>query len=331
MATPQRRADFHVALQDRLNAIAGIEAAGAVSRLPVTGSYHTWSNGRIDQPDVNVPADQRVVEGRAFEALGIRLLRGRTFDRTDGATPRRIVINDRLARTLFPSEDPIGRRLRVSGGEGEIIGVVADVANAPRTPPPAIVYHLHRQFAADRNWALTAVVAFNRPAASVLDDVRRELRTLDPALVLHQPRLLSEVVGRSIAQERFAMLVVGVYALLALMLAAVGLYGLLSYMVGTRQREIGIRLALGAQLRSVRSLVVREGAVLAVAGVIAGLGASLAATRALSTLLFGVSARDPLTFGLAAAALLAIATTATWLPARTATRIDPMDALRGDA
>ena len=329
-ADAQRRADFHVALQDRLNAIAGIEAAGAVSRLPVTGSYHTWSNGRIDQPNVNVPADQRVVEGRVFEALGIRLLRGRTFDRGDGATPRRIVINDRLARTLFPSEDPIGRRLRVSGGEAEIIGVVADVANAPRTPPPAIVYHLHRQFAADRNWALTAVVAFNRPAAAVLDDVRRELRTLDPALVLHQPRLLSEVVGRSIAQERFAMLVVGAYALLALMLAAVGLYGLLSYMVGTRQREIGIRLALGAQLRSVRSLVVREGTVLAVAGVIVGLGASLAATRALSALLFGVSARDPLTFGLAAVALLAIATTATWLPARTATRIDPMDALRGD-
>ena len=135
-ADAQRRADFHVALQDRLNAIAGIEAAGAVSRLPVTGSYHTWSNGRIDQPNVNVPADQRVVEGRVFEALGIRLLRGRTFDRGDGATPRRIVINDRLARTLFPSEDPIGRRLRVSGGEAEIIGVVADVANAPRTPPP---------------------------------------------------------------------------------------------------------------------------------------------------------------------------------------------------
>jgi putative ABC transport system permease protein len=109
------------------------------------------------------------------------------------------------------------------------------------------------------------------------------------------------------------------------------LYGLLSQMVGTRQREIGIRLALGAQIRSVRSLVVREGAVLAVAGVIVGLGSALAATRALSTLLYGVSARDPLTFGLAAAALLAIATTATWLPARTATRIDPMHALRGDA
>ena len=327
---PQRRADFHVALQDRLNAIPGVEASGAVSRLPVTGSYHTWTNARIDRPDDDVAADQRVVEGRFFEALGIRVLRGRTFDRTDGAAPRRIVVNDRLARTLFPAEDPIGRRLRVSGGDGEIIGVVEDVANAPRTPAPAIVYHLHRQFAADRNWALTAVVASRRPAGALLDDIRRELRALDPALVLHQPRPLADVVGRSIAQERFAMLAVGTYALLALAVAAVGLYSLLSQMMGTRHREIGIRLALGAQVRSVRSLVVREGAVLAAAGVCLGLGAAVAATRALSTLLYGVSARDPLALGLAAAVLLAIATTATWLPARAATRIDPMHALRGD-
>lgn len=327
----QRRADFHLAFQDRLNALPGVGAAGAVSRLPVTGSYHTWSNGRVDQPETDVPADQRVVEGRFFEALGIRVLRGRTFARTDGATPRLIVINERLARTLFPTEDPIGRTLRVSGGEGEIIGVVADVANAPRTPAPAIVYHLHRQFAADRNWALTAVVTSNRPAAALLQDIRQELRALDPALVLHQPRALSDVVGRSIAQERFAMLAVGAYAALALLVAAVGLYGLLSHMVGTRHREIGIRLALGAQIRSVRSLVLREGALLAVAGVLAGLGAALVATRTLSTLLYGVSGRDPLTFALAAAALFAIATTATWLPARTATRIDPLHALRGDS
>ena len=327
----QRRADFHVAFQERINALTGVEAAGAVSRLPVTGSYHTWTNGRTDQPDVNVPADQRVVDGRFFAALGIQVLRGRTFDRSDGATPRRIVINDRLARTLFPTEDPIGRRLRVSGGEAEIIGVVADVANAPRMLPPATVYHLHRQFADNRNWALTAVVASDRPVAALLDDIRRELRALDPALVLHQPRMLSDVVGRSIAQERFALLAVGAYAVLALLVAAVGLYGLLSHMVGTRHREIGIRLALGAQARSVRSLVLREGAVLALAGVLAGIAVALGATRTLSTLLYGVSVRDPLTFALAAAALLAIATTAAWLPARTATRIDPMHALRGDA
>ena len=330
-ADAPRRADFHVAFQDRLNAIAGVEAAGAVSRLPVTGSYHTWTNGRTDQPDTDVAVEQRVVEGRFFETLGIRVLRGRTFARTDGATPRLVIINDRLARTLFPGEDPIGRGLRVSGGTAEIIGVVADVATAPRRPAPAIVYHLHRQFAANRNWALTGVVASSQPAAALLDDVRRELRALDPALVLHEPRLLSEVVGRSIAQERFAMLAVGAYALLALMVAAVGLYGVLSHMVGTRQREIGIRLALGAQIRTVRAAVLRDGAVLAVAGVIAGLVAALAATRVLSTLLYGISARDPLTFGLAAAALLVIATTATSLPARAATRVDPLQALRGDA
>ena len=127
------------------------------------------------------------------------------------------------------------------------------------------------------------------------------------------------------------MLAVGAYALVALLLAAVGLYGLLNHMVGTRQREIGIRLALGAQIRSVRALVVREAALLAVAGVIVGLGFGLAATRALTSLLYGINARDPLTFGLASAALLAIATTATWVPARSATRIDPMHAMRGDA
>jgi predicted permease len=328
---PPRRAAFHMAFQDRLNALPGVDAAGAVSRLPVTGPYHIWGNGRIEQPDVDVPAEQRVVEGRFFEALGIRVLRGRTFDRSDGEAPRRIVINDRLARTLFPGEDPVGRRLRVSGGEGEIIGVVADVATGPRTPAPATVYHLHRQFAANRNWALTAVVASARPAAALVEDVRRELRGLDPALVLHQPRPLSEVIGRSIAQERFALLVVGAYALLALTVAAVGLYGLLTYMVGTRQREIGIRLALGAQIRSVRSLVVREGAALAAVGVVAGLAAALAATRALSTLLYGVSARDPLTLALAAAVLLAMALGGSWLPARAASKIDPMHALRGDA
>ena len=330
---PQRRAELHVALQDRLNALAGVRAAGAVSRLPVTGPYHTWSNGRVDQPQTDVAAEQRVVEGRFFEALDIKVIRGRTFTRDDGATPRVVVINERLARTLFPSEDPIGKRLRVSGAgpEGaEIVGVVENVASAVRTPAPAIVYHPHRQFAADRNWALTAVVASDRPANTLLDAVRRELRALDPALVLYQPRMLTEVIGRGIAQERFAMLMVGAYALLALSLAAVGLYGLLSYMVGLRQREIGIRIALGAQTRAVRAFVVREGTVLAIIGVSLGIAAGLAATRTLSTILYGISARDPVTFGLAAGALLAIAAVASWLPARAATKVDPIHALRGD-
>ncbi len=330
-AEPERRAAFHIAFQERLAAIPGVKAAGAVSRLPVTGTYHTWNAGRTDRPENDsVSADQRVVEGRFFEALGIRILRGRTFTARDGAAPRQVVINDRLARTLYPNEDPIGRQLRVSGGEAEIIGVVADVAVGARQATPSIVYHLHRQFAANRNWGLTEVVSSNRADTGLLDDIRRELHAIDPALVLYEPRMLADVIGRGVAQERFALLVVAAYAALALALAAVGLYGVLSYSVSRRRREMGIRLALGAQTGAVRALVVREGGLLAIAGVAAGLAGALAATRALSTLLFGVTARDPLTFALAAVTLIAIALIASWIPARAATRIDPVHALRAD-
>jgi predicted permease len=309
----------------------GVKAAGAVSRLPVTGTYHTWNAGRTDRPEnASVSADQRVVEGRFFEALGIRILRGRTFTAQDGATPRQVVINDRLARTLYPNEDPIGRQLRVSGGEAQIIGVVADVAVGARQATPSIVYHLHRQFAANRHWGLTEVVSSNRAETGLLDDIRRELHAIDPARVLHQPRMLADVIGRGVAQERFALLVVASYAALALALAAVGLYGVLSYSVSRRRREMGIRLALGAQTGAVRALVVREGGLLAIAGVAAGLAGALAATRALGTLLFGVTARDPLTFALAAVTLIAVALIASWIPARAATRIDPVHALRAD-
>jgi predicted permease len=328
-AEPERRAAFHVAFQDRLAAIPGVIAAGAVSRLPVTGTYHTWTVGRPDQPQNEfVGADQRVVEGRFFEALRIRVLRGRTFVPADGATPRQVVINDRLARTLFPNEDPVGRRLRVSGGEAEIIGVVADVRVGVRAETPAIVYHLHRQFAANRNWALTEVVSSNVPMSKLLTEIRRQLDTLDPALVLYRPRLFRDVIGSGIAQERFALLVLASYAFLALTLATVGLYGLLSYSVSRRQREMGIRLALGAPRGAVRALVVREGGLLAIIGALVGLGGAFVATRALGALLYDVTATDPLTFAVAAAILVAISLVASWIPARAATQIDPMQALR---
>lgn len=328
---PERRAAFHLAFQDRLAAIAGVRAAGAVSRLPVTGTYHTWFAGRADKPqDPTVSADQRVVEGRFFEALGVRVLSGRTFTPQDSATPKLVVINDRLARTLFPGEDAVGRRLRVVGGDAEIIGVIGDIAVGARTPTPSTVYHLHRQFAANRNWALTEVVSSDRPAAQLLDDVRRELRTIDPALVLYQPRMLVDVIGKGVALERFAMLVVAAYAGLALTIAAVGLYGVLSYSVSRRQREMGIRLALGAPTSAVRSLVVREGSLLAMIGVVLGVAGAFAATRVLGTLLFGVTAKDPVTFTVAALVLVTIAVLASWIPARAATRVDPVEVLRGN-
>ena len=221
-----------------------------------------------------------MVEGRYFEAVGIPLLSGRTFGpEDDGASPRRVVVSQELARQVFPSDDPIGKRLRVAGALPEIIGVVGDVAIGPRASPRPYVYHSHSQFAGDRNWELTQVVALDGDRPGLLADARRELSSIDPALVLHDPRMLDDVIGGGVAQERFALLLVATFAALALVLAAVGLYGVLSYSVSRRSREMGIRLALGATPRSVRSMIVRDGGRLAVIGIGLGVAGAIAATR----------------------------------------------------
>jgi len=331
-ADPEGRARFYREFAARLAALPGVRAAGAISRLPATGSFHTWGVQRGDRPPDSrfTPAQQRVIEGRYFEAAGIPLLRGRTFGREDNArAPRRVVISAELAREVFGSEDPIGKRLRVAGKEPEIIGVAGDVALGPRTAPRPYVYHSHSQFAADRNWALTQVVALDGDRQSLLNDVRRELSRIDPALVLHEPQMLDDVIGGGMAQERFALLLIASFAALALVLAAIGLYGVLTYSVSRRTREMGIRMALGAPARTVRSMVVRDGAGLAAIGIALGSAAALAATRSLRSLLFGVTATEPLVFVAAAAVLGCVAILASWIPARAATRADPLQAVRG--
>jgi predicted permease len=332
---PLRRARFHRDLQARLEALPGVRAAAAVSRLPVTGAYHTWLTRRLDLPPGSRDAvpDQRVIEGRYFEALRIPLLRGRTFDdQDDENAPRRVVISQAAARVLFGDEEPIGKHLRATGDapDVEIIGIVADVAVSPRGAVNPMVYHLHRQFAGNRNWALTQVVAFDRPMPPRLDEMRRELAAIDPALVLDRPRMLTDVIGLGIAQERFALLLVGSFAGLALALAAVGIYGVLSYAVQRRSREMGIRMALGAPAGAVRALVVRDGGRLAIVGVLLGLVGAYAATQALQVLLFGVSATDPIVFAACAAVLAVVAFAASWIPASAATRVNPLDAVRAD-
>jgi predicted permease len=332
---PQQRARFHRDLQARLEALPGVRVAAAVSRLPVTGTYHSWLTRRLDLPPGTRDAnpDQRVIEGRYFEALRIPLLRGRAFtDQDDEQAQRRVVISQSAARVLFGDDDPIGRHLRATGDapDAEVIGIVADVAVSPRGVVNPIVYHSHRQFAGNRNWALTQVVAFDRPMPPRLDEMRRELAAIDPALVLDRPRLLTDVIGLGVAQERFALILVGSFASLAVALAAVGIYGVLSYAVQRRRREMGIRMALGAPARAVRALVVRDGGRLAIAGVVLGLAGAYAATRTLQVLLFGVSATDPIVFAACAAALVFVALAASWIPARAATRLNPLDAVRSD-
>jgi putative ABC transport system permease protein len=327
---PARRARFHRDFQARLGARPGVRAAAAVSRLPVTGTYHSWGVLRPDRPGSRfTPTQNRVIEGPYFDAVGIPLLHGRTFGPDDAASaPRRVVISQQLVQVLFPDEDPIGKTIRVAGGQAEIIGVVGDVALGPRAARRPYVYHSHTQYAADRNWALTQVVTFDRDRAPSLSDVRRDLAQIDPALVLYEPRMLEEVIAGGVAQERFALLLLASFALLALVLAAIGLYGVLSYAVTRRRREMGIRLALGAPVSAVRLLVVRDGGRLALFGIGAGIAIALAATRVLRSLLFDVTATEPLVFAGAAGVLAVVAIAASWIPARAATKLDPAQAVR---
>src|SRR5262249_21497136 len=330
-ADAEQRARFHRDYQSRLAAVPGVAAAGAISRLPVTGSFHSWGAQRTERPNDSpfTPAQQRVVEGRYFEAVGIPLLRGRLLGPEDDAkAPRRVVVSQELARQMFPSEDPIGKRVRVAGDEPEIIGVVGDVALGPRTAPRPYVYHSHSQFAGNRNWALTQVVAFTGDRAALLGEARRELSRIDPGLVVYEPQMLEDVIGGGVALERFALLLIASFAALALALAAVGLYGVLSYSVSSRSREMGIRLALGATPRSVRSMIVRDGGRLAVIGIVLGCAGAFAATRFLRSLLFEVSTTEPLVFAGAAAVLAIVAVMASWVPAHAATKVDPMEAVR---
>jgi predicted lysophospholipase L1 biosynthesis ABC-type transport system permease subunit len=197
-----------------------------------------------------------------------------------------------------------------------------------RSSPRPYVYHSHSQFAGDRNWELTQVVALDGDRPGLLGDARRELSRIDPALVLHDPRMLDDVIGGGVAQERFALLLVATFAALALVLAAVGLYGVLSYSVSRRSRELGIRLALGATPRSLRSMIVRDGGRLAVMGIGLGVAGAIAATRLLRSLLFEVSTTEPLVFAGAAAVLALVALLASWMPAHAATKVDPIDVVK---
>jgi ABC-type antimicrobial peptide transport system permease subunit len=259
------------------------------------------------------------------------LLRGRTFSPEDDSNaPPRVVVSQEAARQLFGDENPLGKSLRIAGQTKEIIGVVGDTAISARGVVRPAVYHSHRQFAANRNWALTQVVALDRSATTILDDLRRELAAIDPALVFYRPRMLTDVVGGGIAAERFALLLIAAFACLALLLAAIGIYGVLSYAVTQRHRELGIRMALGAPTASILALVVKDGGRLAAAGVLFGVAGAFATTRLLHSLLFGVSSTDPLIFAAAVLTLVVVAFAATWIPARAATKVDPLLAVRAD-
>jgi predicted permease len=333
-----RRASFQEMLADRFETIPGVTAAGGISRLPATGSYHPWNIRIGSGPLAGTAVDrrrfamqQRVVSGNVFAALRIPVLAGRTFDeRDDARAPGRMVVSANFARTAFPGlpfDAVLGQRL-VSSRDYEIIGVVDDVALNVYGAPTMVVYRPHRQFADDRNWALTQVVATDRSTDELLNAVRRAVAQLDSELVVYRPTTMAEVVERGTGRERFALTLMGAFAIIALALAALGLYAVLAYVVRQRSSEIGIRIALGATDGQVRALILRQAVVVLGVGVAAGLVGALILGRWLETLAFGIAPSDPRILIASAGVLAIVALVAAWLPAQRAARVEPRVAMQ---
>jgi putative ABC transport system permease protein len=335
----ERRAAFREELAGRLQTVPGVTSAGAISFLPATGSYHGWNTSILSGPFAGTQVrradgfnvQQRIVSGDALAALEVPVLAGRTFDARDDATaPLRAVVSANFARAAFGGmvlDAVIGQRIRAGGRRLEIIGVVGDVTLDVYGAPTHAVYHAHRQFAGDRNWALAHVVATDVPPERILTAVRATIAALDPELVMHRALPMTEFVGRGTNRERFALVLMGVFAVVSLILAALGLYGVLAYAVGQRTQEIGIRLALGATAAQVRELVFREAALVLVMGVVVGIAGALVLGRWLSSLVFQTSPSDPRIL-LATTLLLTITgLIAAWLPARRASRLAPRIAM----
>lgn len=320
--------DFH----DRVRQLPGVTGAGAISRLPVTGRYHTWGFSQPGNPDRGwIPTDMRVVDGDYFSAMAIPVIRGRVFAETDRADTEGVIVLDQQAVQLgFGEEDPIGQTVSVGGQNWRVVGIVADVPYDAEGNVSSKAYVSHPQFAADRNWSLMQVVAYEGGGVGLLEGIRRELHAIDPALVIHHVQPMASIVGERLNGQRLAMTLLSTFAGIAVVLAAVGVYGVLSYGVQLRTREIGIRIALGATARSVRTLVTGRGMILALIGTGGGLIMALGLSRFLESLLFNISVRDPLTFGLVPVGILVVAVISAFLPAARATRVDPLDAIRAE-
>jgi putative ABC transport system permease protein len=331
-----QRAGFMRRLFERVDTLPGIEKAGAVSFLPLAGLGAATSYEVVGQPapprGQEPVADVRVVANDYFEAMRIPLLRGRLFDEADPNDARnRVIINETMARRHWPDEDPVGKSVRISWNdtrEDEVIGVVGDVRDAGlEAVPRAMTYWPYPRFPYN---AMTMAVRTRSEATAVVNPVLSIVREQDPLLAVSDIRTLEDVVSRSIAQRRLTMLMLVIFAVSAVVLAAVGIYGVIAYSVTQRTQEIGIRMALGAQRADVMRMIVGRALVLTLVGVVIGGGAALLLTRLMAGLLYDVAPGDPLTFAVVATVLTLVAAAAGYLPGRRATRVDPVIALRAE-
>jgi putative ABC transport system permease protein len=325
---------FYTQLLEKVAALPGVQAAGAVQVAPLSGDGFVLGfmiEGRPPYPAGDEPSTNYYsVSPGYFKAIGIPLLRGRLFterDRKD--TTRVVIINETMAKRFFPGEDPIGKRIHVTMGPvlyREIVGIVGDVKHDGLEEQTGA--QTYEPYAQQPFSGMTLIARTAGDPARLSGAIRGEVLKIDKEQPVSNIRTLKDFLSTAVAQQRFSVLLLGIFAAVAMTLACVGIYGVLSYSVTQRRREIGVRMALGAARRDVLRLVIGHAMLLTLTGVAIGLGAAFALTRAMSTLLFGVSATDPTTFGLIALLLVAVALLAALVPARRATKVDPMVALR---
>jgi len=326
-----RGAAFFQQTLERVRALPGVEAAATVFPLPLSGGNAGTGfgiEGRPSPTDQTFNAGFRLISPDFFKTFRVPLVKGRLLAESDGAkTPLVVVINESLARIYFANEDPLGKRITPPGGDTRVIvGVVGDVKHSAldEEAKPEIYFPMAQS---PPIFMSLAVRASGDPMQMVAA-VRGQVWAVDKDQPISDIETMERLMAKSVAPRRFNLLLLGVFALVGLALAGVGLYGVISYTVTQRTREIGVRMALGAQRVDVLRLVIREGMKLAFIGALLGLGGALALTRLLKTLLFGVSATDPLTFIVIAAVLIIVALLACWIPARRAASMDPLVSLR---
>ncbi len=329
--TPERGELFYRDVVERVGAVPGVERAAIAQNAPLAGGMarSVFPEGADTTTRDRVLVQVNPIGPGYFEAIGIPILRGRGITAEDTtASPKVVVVNETMAERFWPDQDPLGKRFTFFGDPeySTIIGVArgSKYNGVAEDPTPYIYEAIAQRYQP----AVTLHIRGKGDAAALTPAVRRAVQDIDPSLSVFNVRTLAEQVSQSLAPLRMNAALLGVFGLLALLLASIGLYGVASYSVSQRTREIGVRMALGAQPASVLGLVLGHALVLVGAGLVLGLLAALAAAGVMRALVVGIDPRDPLTFGVTAAVVGAVALFATWFPARRATRIDPLIALR---
>ncbi len=338
-STPASRSQFFVEALERIEALPGVISAGAVLDLPLsdgTLAYHDINvsfligNRPPPEPGQEPVAHMNFVTGRYFETMGIPLKKGRFFARTDHAQAAPVVlINETMAKRYWPDEDPVGRKIavRYSGVvEREIVGIVGDSRHDGMDSDPSPEFFLHHPQVPFGS--MTFVTRTATDASMALGTVKSEIWKLNPQLPFYETTTMERLFSDSLVPWRFNLALLTAFAAMALLLTAIGIYGVISFATRQRSNEIGLRMALGAGAHDIRRMIVGQGVVLAALGIVIGLGAALLMTRFLTSMLYSVTPTDPTTFAGIALILLAVAWLASYVPALRATRVDPMEALR---